>query len=112
VKRSVIGKHCIIGKNVVITNSVILDHCVIDDRAKLDGCILGNNTHVGEKSELVRCATQAGHEVEAGDSIKQRRLENSSWAAEPLSDDAELSSGEDEESESDDDNDDDDDDSS
>lgn len=40
------------------------------------------------------------------DSIKQRRLENSSWAAEPLSDDAELSSGEDEESESDDDDDD------
>lgn len=91
----------------------------------MDGCILGNNTHVGEKSELVRCATQAGHEVEAGgecellriakcvldtfglssDSIKQRRLENSNWAAEPLSDNAELSSDEDEESESEDDDD-------
>lgn len=41
----------------------------------------------------------------SSDSIKQRRLENSNWAAEPLSDNAELSSDEDEESESEDDDD-------
>ena len=34
-------------------------------RAKLEGCILGKNTHVGPKAELVRCITQAGYEVEA-----------------------------------------------
>lgn len=38
----------------------------IGDSAKLDGCILGKNTKVGEKSELSRCVTQAGYEVDAG----------------------------------------------
>lgn len=32
----------------------------------MDGCILGKNTKVGEKSELSRCVTQAGYEVDAG----------------------------------------------
>jgi len=34
--------------------------------AKLEGCILGRNTKVGAKAELVRSLTQAGYEVEAG----------------------------------------------
>ncbi|KLO16055.1 hypothetical protein SCHPADRAFT_920029 [Schizopora paradoxa] len=97
VRRSIIGKHCTIGKYVTISNSVILDHCIIDDRAKLEGCILGYNTHVGEKSELVRCATQAGYEVEAEDSIKQAKLETSNWTADPPREgDAETSDEEDE----------------
>ena len=35
-------------------------------RAKLDGSILGKNTKVGTKSELIRCITQAGYEVVPG----------------------------------------------
>ena len=34
--------------------------------AKLEGCILGRNTKVGAKAELVRSLTQAGYEVDAG----------------------------------------------
>jgi len=34
--------------------------------AKLEGCILGRNTKVGAKAELVRSLTQAGYEVEVG----------------------------------------------
>jgi hypothetical protein len=34
--------------------------------AKLDGSILGKNTKVGVKSELIRCITQAGYEVVTG----------------------------------------------
>lgn len=34
--------------------------------AKLDGSILGMNTKVGTKAELIRCVTQAGYEVEDG----------------------------------------------
>jgi hypothetical protein len=34
--------------------------------AKLDGSMLGKNTKVGAKSELMRCITQAGYEVMPG----------------------------------------------
>jgi hypothetical protein len=34
--------------------------------AKLEGCILGSNTKVGAKAELVRSLTQAGYELNAG----------------------------------------------
>jgi len=35
-------------------------------RAKLEGCILGKNTKVGSKADVVRCVTQAGYEISAG----------------------------------------------
>jgi hypothetical protein len=38
----------------------------IHSSAKLEGCILGRNTKVGAKAELVRNLTQAGYEVDAG----------------------------------------------
>ncbi|EKM54376.1 uncharacterized protein PHACADRAFT_174871 [Phanerochaete carnosa HHB-10118-sp] len=79
IKKSVIGKHCVIGKMVKIVGCVILDHCVIEDGAKLDGCILGTNTKVGAKAELSRCVTQAGYEVEAGESFKNEKLDVSDW---------------------------------
>lgn len=31
----------------------------------MESCILGKNTHVSDRAELVRCITQAGFEVEA-----------------------------------------------
>ena len=83
--------------------------------AKLDGSILGINTKVGSKSELVRCVTQAGYEVEEGgmliftirkgfvaqiaplETFKNEKLDVSDWAAGP---------GESEQSEDDDDEDD------
>jgi translation initiation factor eIF-2B subunit gamma len=34
--------------------------------AKLEACILGRNTKVGAKAELLRSLTQAGYEVDAG----------------------------------------------
>lgn len=34
--------------------------------AKLEACILGRNTKVGIKAELLRSLTQAGYEVDAG----------------------------------------------
>ncbi|KAG7441644.1 UDP-3-O-glucosamine N-acyltransferase [Guyanagaster necrorhizus] len=79
VKKSVIGSHCVIGKMVKIVGCVLLDHCVVADGAKLDGCILGKNTKVGAKAELSRCVSQAGYEVNAGESIKNERLEISDW---------------------------------
>lgn len=89
IKKSVIGKHCVIGKMAKIVGCVILDHCVINDgsvlitseckqiltyaacmfRAKLDGCILGANTKIGEKAELSKCVTQAGYEVGIGGTL-------------------------------------------
>ncbi|PPQ89533.1 hypothetical protein CVT25_012205 [Psilocybe cyanescens] len=83
VKRSVIGRHCIIGKMVKITGCVLLDHCIIEDGAKLDNCILGKNTQVGVKAELIRCVTQAGYEVNAGETVKGEKLEVSDWMATP-----------------------------
>jgi ADP-glucose pyrophosphorylase len=37
-----------------------------NSRAKLEGCILGKNTKVGSKADVVRCITQAGYEISAG----------------------------------------------
>jgi len=69
--------------------------------AKLDGCLLGKNTQVGMKAELVRCVTQAGYEVNAGgeyymlgsalfadgskfvEVVKGEKLEVSDWMATP-----------------------------
>jgi translation initiation factor eIF-2B subunit gamma len=85
IKKSVIGRHCIVGKATKITGCVILDHCVIGDgyvsthlnslrswcihvhSAKLEDCILGKNTKVGSKAELVKCVTQAGYELGVGE---------------------------------------------
>lgn len=47
----------------------------------MDGCILGKNTKVGEKSELSRCVTQAGYEVDAGGNYKNEKLDVSDWTA-------------------------------
>ncbi|KAJ7502721.1 UDP-3-O-glucosamine N-acyltransferase [Mycena galericulata] len=81
IKKSVIGRHCTIGKMVKIVGCVLLDHCVIEDGAKLDGSILGKNTKVGAKAELVRCVTQAGFEVNPGETVKNEKLEISDWTA-------------------------------
>ncbi len=82
IKKSIIGKHCIIGRMVKIVGCILLDHCVIEDglvlnifcsslaylsvSVKIDGCVLGKNTKIGQKAELLRCVTQAGYEVSAG----------------------------------------------
>ncbi|KAJ7497185.1 UDP-3-O-glucosamine N-acyltransferase, partial [Mycena latifolia] len=79
IKKSVIGRHCTIGKMVKIVGCVLLDHCIVEDGAKLDGSILGKNTKVGAKAELVRCVTQAGYEVNPGESVKNEKLEISDW---------------------------------
>lgn len=34
--------------------------------AKLEGCILGRNTKVGARADLLRSLTQAGYEADAG----------------------------------------------
>jgi len=98
IKKSVIGKHCIIGKMVKITGCVIMDHCLIADGAKLDGSILSKNTKVGAKSELIRCITQAGYEVAAGESYRHEKLDVSDWTAAPeVSEDEDKHSKDDEE---------------
>ncbi|KAF7321345.1 UDP-3-O-[3-hydroxymyristoyl] glucosamine N-acyltransferase [Mycena kentingensis (nom. inval.)] len=79
IKKSVIGRHCTIGKNARVIGCVLFDHCVVEEGAKLDGCILGKNTKVGAKAELTRCITQAGYEVDAGESVKNEKLEISDW---------------------------------
>ncbi|KAJ7647421.1 UDP-3-O-glucosamine N-acyltransferase [Roridomyces roridus] len=89
IKKSVIGRHCTIGKMVKIVGCVLLDHCVVGDGAKLEGSILGINTKVGSKAELVRCITQAGYEVNAGENVKNEKLEISDWAAGGVSSDSE-----------------------
>lgn len=38
----------------------------LNSRAKLEGCILGKNTKVGSKADVVRSITQAGYEISAG----------------------------------------------
>jgi len=81
IKKSVIGRHCTIGKMAKIVGCVLLDHCVVEDGAKLDGCILGKSTKVGVKAELIRCVTQAGYEVNAGEIVKSEKLEVSDWTA-------------------------------
>ncbi|KAG5342911.1 hypothetical protein C0989_005859 [Termitomyces sp. Mn162] len=81
VKKSVIGRHCVIGKMAKIVGCVLLDHCVVEDGAKLEGCILGKNTKIGSKAELSRCVTQAGYEVEAGETFKGEKLDVSDWTA-------------------------------
>ncbi|THH15478.1 hypothetical protein EW146_g5006 [Bondarzewia mesenterica] len=83
IKRSVIGNHCVIGKMVKISGCVLLDHCVVEDGAKLDGCILGKDTKVGAKGELIRCLTQSGYEVDAGETYRNEKLEVSDWTAAP-----------------------------
>ncbi|KAI0305785.1 UDP-3-O-glucosamine N-acyltransferase [Multifurca ochricompacta] len=96
IKRSVIGRHCVIGKMARVVGSVLLDHCVILDGAKLEGCILGRNTRVGAKAELVRSLTQAGYEVDAGATIRNEKLEVSDWTAGPQGTDSDGVSQEDE----------------
>jgi len=82
IKKSVIGKHCIIGKMVKIVGCVLLDHCVVSDGAKLEGSILGRNTRVGSKAELVRCVTQGGYEVKENESYRNEKLDVSDWGME------------------------------
>jgi len=79
IKKSVIGRHCTIGKMVKIVGCVLLDHCIVEDGAKLEGSVLGKNTRVGVKAELLRCVTQAGYEVNPGESVKNEKLEISDW---------------------------------
>jgi translation initiation factor eIF-2B subunit gamma len=50
-------------------SSVTLTHPWFVESVKLENCVLGKNTKVGTKAELVRCVTQAGFEVEAGGSF-------------------------------------------
>jgi len=76
-----------------------MDHCVVDDGAKVDGCVLGKNTHIGGKAELTRCVTQAGFEVEAGGAYKQEKLEASDWTAAPPEEDEDSEEDEDEDEE-------------
>jgi len=99
IKKSIIGKHCIIGKFVRITGCVIFDHCVIADGAKLDGCMLGTNTKVGTKTEMVRCITQPGYEIGAGEIFKNEKLEVSDWTAPQDSDDEDDAQSDDGETE-------------
>ncbi|KAG6372349.1 UDP-3-O-glucosamine N-acyltransferase [Boletus reticuloceps] len=82
IKKSVIGKHCIIGKMVKVVGCVLLDHCVVSDGAKLEGSVLGRNTRVGSKAELVRCVTQGGYEVKENESYQNEKLDISDWGAE------------------------------
>ena len=84
------------------------------DRAKLEGCILGRNTKVGSKTQLIKCITQSGYEVAdngkqhfvvVGDTnqftgitetYKHEKLDISDWTAAPDSEeDLEQSSGDD-----------------
>jgi translation initiation factor eIF-2B subunit gamma len=51
--------------------------------AKLEGCILGRNTKVGARAELLRSLTQAGYEADAGATIRNEKLEVSDWTAGP-----------------------------
>jgi len=44
----------------------IRDSYQLVSSAKLEGCILGRNTNVGARAELLRSLTQAGYEVDAG----------------------------------------------
>ncbi|KAJ7209486.1 UDP-3-O-glucosamine N-acyltransferase [Mycena pura] len=89
IKKSVIGRHCTIGKMAKIVGCVLLDHCVVEDGARLDGCILGKSTKVGVKAELIRCVTQAGYEVNAGEIVKSEKLEVSDWTAGDVSGESE-----------------------
>ena len=43
-------------------------------RAKLEGCILGKNTRVGNKAELTRCVTQAAYEVGSGGKFYRKSI--------------------------------------
>jgi len=97
IKKSVIGKHCVIGKMVKITGCVLMDHCVIADGAKLDGSILGKNTKVGAKSELIRCVTHPGYEMGTEESYRNERLDVSDWTAprEESEDEEESADGDD-----------------
>ncbi|KII92286.1 hypothetical protein PLICRDRAFT_172390 [Plicaturopsis crispa FD-325 SS-3] len=94
IKKSVIGKHCVIGKFVKIVGCIVLDHCVIADGAKLEGSILGKNTKVGAKADLGKCVTQAGYEVEAGESFRNEKLDVSDWTAGPVESDEDEEEGE------------------
>lgn len=68
--------------------------------ARVDGCILGQSTKVGEKANLLKCVTQPGYEVNAGgtpqicksdcqtaniaspESFKNEKLDISNWGGE------------------------------
>jgi translation initiation factor eIF-2B subunit gamma len=84
---------------------------------KLEGCILGNNTTVGAKAELIKCITQPGYEVAAEgkqnylfikksffsrvlfctlELFKNEKLDVSDWAAESEADSTEDNSEENE----------------
>lgn len=39
---------------------------IIHLSVRVEGCILGTDTKVGNKAELVKCVTQASYEVVAG----------------------------------------------
>jgi translation initiation factor eIF-2B subunit gamma len=83
VKKSVVGGHCKIGKNVRIIGCIIMGHCEIEDgyvtaviccqdklipdihRAKLENCVLGTNTKVGERAQLKDCETEPGSSIKA-----------------------------------------------
>ncbi|KAF9227436.1 hypothetical protein BS17DRAFT_747998 [Gyrodon lividus] len=101
IKKSVIGKHCVIGKMVKILGCVLLDHCVVSDGAKLEGSILGRNTTVGGKAELVRCVTQGGYDVKENENYRNEKLDISDWGAETeKQSDGDDGDGEDSEEES------------
>ncbi|KAG5635216.1 hypothetical protein H0H81_012020 [Sphagnurus paluster] len=80
---------------VKIVGCVLLDHCVVEDGAKIEGCILGKNTKVGVKAELSRCVTQAGYEINAGETLKGEKLEVSDWTAGPDESDEDAKEDED-----------------
>lgn len=48
------------------TNFVHPPHAHSFVSAKIEGCVLGKNTKIGLKAELIRCVTQAGYEISAG----------------------------------------------
>ena len=79
-----------------------VDVCVLGFSAKLEGCILGKNTKVSAKAELVRSVTQAGFEVEAGGTYKNEKLEVSDWTTAPVDDEDDQGDEEDESTENDD----------
>ncbi|KAH7888775.1 UDP-3-O-glucosamine N-acyltransferase [Phlebopus sp. FC_14] len=81
IKKSTIGKHCVIGKMVKITGCVLLDHCVVSDGAKVEASILGKNTTIGSKAELLRCVTQGGYEVKGDEICRNEKLDTFDWGA-------------------------------
>jgi translation initiation factor eIF-2B subunit gamma len=88
------------GEVLLFFTSTTSTNAYSSPRAKLEGCILGRNTKVAAKAELVRSLTQAGYEVETGGmfflvrhvphsyplsvaTIRNEKLEVSDWTAGP-----------------------------